>query len=148
MDEKYLEKYLLEYDCLKGKKSKEEKIRNYNLINLERKNIECNMTTVNENAKNNMLVWLYSAFTLIVTIANLSMQIFQQNRFATIIVFIILILLIYGIFISQKDLNNLGKEIAKRREKRENEYCRIKELSILECVYKDLLLEENSFMIK
>ncbi|HBG8471014.1 Uncharacterised protein [Clostridioides difficile] len=148
MDEKYLEKYLSKYDCLKGKKSKEEKIRNYNLINLERKNIECNMTTVNENAKNNMLVWLYSAFTLIVTIANLSMQIFQQNRFATIIVFIILILLVYGMLISRKDLKNLDKEIAEKREKRENEYCRIKELSILECVYKDLLLEEDRFVIK
>ncbi|MGO1042835.1 hypothetical protein ACTPEO_08875 [Clostridioides difficile] len=53
------------------------------------------------------------------------MQIFQQNTFATIIVLIILILLVYGIFISQKDLKNLDKEIT---EKRENEYHRIKEL--------------------
>ncbi|HBG2118007.1 TPA: hypothetical protein OLY09_003727 [Clostridioides difficile] len=148
MDEKYLEKYLLNYYCLKGKQSKEEKIRNYNLINLERKNIECNITTVDENAKNNMLVWIYPAFTLIVTIANLSMQIFQQNTFSIIIVLIILILLVFGMFISKKDIKNLDEEMEEKRKKREYEYCRIKELSILECVYKDLLLEENSFMIK
>lgn len=148
MDEKYLEKYLLKYDCLKGKKSKEEKIRNYNLINLERKNIECNITIVDENSKNNMLVWIYPAFTLIVTIANLSMQIFQQNTFSTIIVLIILILLVFGMLISQKNIKNLDEEMEEKRKKRENEYCRIKELSILECVYKDLLLEEDRFVIK
>lgn len=36
MDEKYLKEYLFYYEKLKGKKIKEEKIRNYNLIIIEK----------------------------------------------------------------------------------------------------------------
>lgn len=148
MDEEYLKEYLFYYEELKGKKSKEEKIRNYNLITIEKRNIENNRTVVDSNVKNNMLIWFYPALTLCIAIDSLVIQVLENTSFSILITIIILLLMMYLLRKSGKELKDLSKRIEEEKNKREKEYQRIKELSILECVYKELLLEENSFMIK
>ncbi|MDB0440978.1 hypothetical protein C4R89_15850 [Clostridioides difficile] len=148
MDEEYLKEYLFYYEELKGKKNKEEKIRNYNLINIEKRNIENNRTIVDLNVKNNMLIWFYPALTLFIAIDSLAIQVLEKTSFSILITIIVLLLMMYLLQKNGKELKNLSKEIEEEKNKREKEYQRIKELSILECVYKDLLLEEDRFVIK
>lgn len=148
MDKEYLKEYLFYYEELKGKKSKEEKIRNHNLIAIEKINIENNRTVVDLNVKNNMLIWFYPALNLFIVIANLAVQVLEKNSFSLLIAMMTLMLMLYLLRKSRKELKALDKEIEEGKNKRENEYCRIKELSIIECVYKDLLLEEDRFVIK
>lgn len=134
MDESILKDYLYAYDQYKNI-NKEDKIRKYELLQIEKDSLEKNRTKINDRKGPQIVATVFGTITILFTM----MKAFGGNiGYELLIYFIMFVMLAAGLFYIYRN----DKSIEKEKEEFEKEKNRVNEINIESLAIKNLLMDQ------